>query len=239
MKLLRNGDVFRFDALVITEPFSKPKPYRQRDAGPTGLLAIPCDARVHALPRSADTEAMKRGDSSAPGRGWRKSIERLEARILYSNPTATLDPQQATPAAGAQNYTFTVDYTDTSAIQLATLGNDDVIVSGPNFNQPGHFVSQSAISGGVQVNYSLGFPAGGLTDVNNGTYVVSQNGYNARSGAGVANVLGTGFPAGTIGSFNINLAPAHADPVDQPGLHTGQLRDRQCGQFPRDGYQHR
>lgn len=110
------------------------------------------------------------------------AIEQLETRLLFSGPTASLDPQQAAPVAGAHTYAFTVDYTDAVAIDPSTLGNDDLTVTGPNnFSQPGQFLSEASGSGQTEASYSISFPGIGLTDFNNGAYTVTQAAYDPAS----------------------------------------------------------
>jgi uncharacterized delta-60 repeat protein len=165
---------------------------------------------------------MRHRDRNAAGR--RLSIERMETRLLFSGPTAALDPQQAVPAAGTHTYAFTVDYTDSAAVDLSTLGNDNVTVTGPNsFSQPGQFVSSASANGVTEASYSVSFAGIGLTDFNNGTYTVTQVAYNPASGAGVADATGAGFPATTIGTFAVNLPVAPqlqlTNPVFTPGTY--------------------
>ncbi len=152
------------------------------------------------------------------------AIEQLETRLLFSGPTASLDPQQAAPVAGAHTYAFTVDYTDAVAIDPSTLGNDDLTVTGPNnFSQPGQFLSEASGSGQTEASYSISFPGIGLTDFNNGAYTVTQAAYDPASSSGVADASGAGFPAGTIGTFAVNLAASPrlqlTNPVFTPGMY--------------------
>ena len=152
------------------------------------------------------------------------AIESLEARLLFSGPTAALDATQAVPAAGAHTYAFTVDYSDSAPVNVSTLGDNNVTVTGPNdFSQPGHFVSAASASGVTEASYSISFPGIGLTDFNNGTYTVSQVGYDAASDAGVADANGAGFTAATIGTFPVDLPAAPqlqlTSPVFTPGTY--------------------
>ncbi|RCJ40165.1 hypothetical protein A6770_10455 [Nostoc minutum NIES-26] len=127
---------------------------------------------------------------------------------LYSNsdftpPTATVNAANLT-TSGGDNYTFTVTYKDETAINVATLDNNDVIVTGPNgFSQSATLVSVDNNTNGSQriATYRID-PLEGTTwnSANNGTYTI------ALQTNQVSDTRGNFANAGNIGSFQINIA---------------------------------
>ena len=99
--------------------------------------------------RAASAARLKRAVQPLAGR----LVEGLEARVLFAT-TADLDAGPA-PAAGATSYDFKVTYTGDVPLAAATVGGDDVVVTGPNgFTQAATVVS-SPISGQLSVLSSL------------------------------------------------------------------------------------
>ena len=73
-------------------------------------------------------------------------------------------------------YTFTVRYADSSGINLASLGDTNVLVTGPNaFSEPAHLLRVSRRSRGTVdlATYRVSAPTGRWSRDNIGTYVIS------------------------------------------------------------------
>jgi hypothetical protein len=91
-------------------------------------------------------------------------------------PLAELQATDLTQS-GQASYQFTVTYSDDVAIDVSTIGNGDVRVTGPNgFNQLAQFVSLNATSNGTPrtATYSVTPPSGGSwSPVHNGTYAIA------------------------------------------------------------------
>lgn len=108
-------------------------------------------------------------------------------------------PALKNPAA---NYQFTLKYTDSKAMSLASIDDADILITGPNgFSASAHLVSKTLSSRNrvVTARYSIDPPADGWTSAANGTYsiniVASQ----------VTDAAGNPLPAGVIGSFHVNI----------------------------------
>lgn len=133
-------------------------------------------------------------------------------------PVATLHATDLS-AAGAQNYTFTVTYTDNVAVNPSTLDSSDLMVRFPDASDhPATFVSVDSLSNGTPrtATYRIAAPGGVFTHADNGTYTVSL----------VANQVADGsdnlMPAGALGSFQINIADTTAPTaiVSAPNITT-------------------
>jgi len=122
-----------------------------------------------------------------------------------SAPTAAATAANVT-TGGATSYTFTVAYTGDTAINVGTLGNGDVNVTGPGaFNAAATFVSVDVNSNGSPrvATYSITPPGGSWDTADNGTYnVVMQTGQ-------VADNLGNFVAAGNAGAFTVTIV----DPI--------------------------
>lgn len=122
------------------------------------------------------------------------------ALIGYSpNATLTSSPNVIAPAT---SYTFTVTYTGLNAapIKTSTLGNSNILVTGPNgFSQLATFVSVSTSGATSVATYSI-TPPGGVWSLNSsGTYNISVQ-VNQVSDTGDVFVR-----PGTIGNFRVSI----------------------------------
>jgi hypothetical protein len=89
-----------------------------------------------------------------------------------------------------------------SGINLATVGNDDVVVTGPNgFSQPMTLVKAKAKKKGtvVQAMYRLAAPGGTWDAADNGVYTAVL-----QAGAVTSNDNSTTTAAGTLTNFLVN-----------------------------------
>jgi uncharacterized delta-60 repeat protein len=119
-------------------------------------------------------------------------------------PTAALTGTLSSPAAGPAPYTFTVTYTDDTAINAASIDGADVVITGPgNFSQLAGLVSSAGSGASVTATYSVVAPGGSWNDVDNGTYTV------ALQGSAVTDSAGNPAAPAVLGSFT--LAVPHPD----------------------------
>jgi hypothetical protein len=126
-------------------------------------------------------------------------------------PTATLATAASITAAASSAYTFTVTYADNVAINAATLGNNNIVVSnGSGYNQTATLVSTGLSNGAsVVATYSVPAPSGGWVYAADGTYSI------ALQSNQVADTSGNYAAAATLGSFTVNI------PAPLPGTLSG------------------
>lgn len=97
---------------------------------------------------------------------------------------------------------ISVTYTDNSGIDVSLLGTGDIVVTGPNgFSANATFISVDNNADGTPrfATYQLDAPGGTWGTEDNGNYVISL------AANQVADVDGNFIPAGSIGSFVVNL----------------------------------
>ncbi|MBD1935844.1 Calx-beta domain-containing protein [Microcoleus sp. FACHB-68] len=120
-------------------------------------------------------------------------------------PTAAIQVLDITQG-GSTTYTFTVDYTDNAAINVSSLDNNDIQVTGPNnFNQLATFVSVNPAGTGTPLTatYQINAPGGSWDLADNGSYTVNLLTNQVLDTTG-------NTAAATQSSFNVN-APLPAD----------------------------
>ncbi len=125
-------------------------------------------------------------------------------RLVTQPPSGSLSASNITVAGGAAA-TFTVTWTDDNQINFSTIGNGDVQVTGPNgYSQSASLLTASATADGSVVTavYTVPAASGAWSFGANGTYTVS-----AVQGQ-VTDQAGNSVPAGSIGSFSVNIVPA-------------------------------
>ncbi len=118
-----------------------------------------------------------------------------------TGPAVTLTASSITAVPGGL-YTFTVRYTDPSGVNVASIDNTDVQVTGPNgYSQLATRVSTSPASNATSVTATYSIPApGGVWDIaDNGPYQVSL------LPAAVSDSFGNATAAAALGSFVVNL----------------------------------
>lgn len=101
---------------------------------------------------------------------------------------------------GLSAYEFQVRYTDNLAIDRATIGNDDVVVTGPNgYSQIASLVSIDLTGNGSPrvATYSITAPAGAWAQSDNGVYMVTA------LADSVGDTEGAFVPARDLGQFNV------------------------------------
>src|SRR5947209_6092649 len=126
---------------------------------------------------SAPAKSRKRGNHSAHdllAASAAASVEALERRALLSGsnfgpadplpPSAVFAPLSSVTAATAAGESIQVTYADNAAIDIASVGTDNLVVTGPG-GQTLPVVSASADTNAyaavVNVTYTLPAPAGG------------------------------------------------------------------------------
>ncbi len=103
---------------------------------------------------------------------------------------------------GSANYTFTVAYSDNTAVNAASISTAKVQVTGPNsFNQTAVLLAVSSSTNGTPrtATYQITEPSGIWSTSDNGTYTASI------SANGVEDTAGNFMPAGTLGTFNFSI----------------------------------
>ncbi|MCX5658232.1 MAG: hypothetical protein NTW19_00750 [Planctomycetota bacterium] len=118
-------------------------------------------------------------------------------------PSASLSAAGVS-AAGGTSYTFTVTYSDNTAVNASTIGSGDVLVTGPNgFSQAATFVSVNNSTNGTPrtATYSITPPGGAWASTANGSYSVALVAGQVTDTSGNA-------AAGVLGSFSVGIAAA-------------------------------
>ena len=131
-----------------------------------------------------------------------------------------VDPEAFTMAAnvtdsGGTLYSLTVLYTDDGAVDVYSLSDENVRVTGPNgFNVPIAFISETQNDFGNQVFAIYQFvPPGGSWDfADNGVYSVVMQPDE------VYDSIGNPVAAGVIGTFNVTTPFTTPLPTPTPGL---------------------
>ena len=116
-------------------------------------------------------------------------------------PTSRLSASNVTSAGGV-SHTFTVTYTDNTAVQVASLDGSDVRVTGPNgFSQLATLASVDATADGTPrtATYRVAAPGGTWDFADNGTHTVALQSGQVRDTAGNA------APAATLGTFGVSV----------------------------------
>ncbi|HEY7090425.1 MAG TPA: LamG-like jellyroll fold domain-containing protein [Tepidisphaeraceae bacterium] len=156
------------------------------------------------------------GQDPGAGEAFKGSMDNVGVwgRILTDSEIATLayaasaDTTPPTASAtgltktieSAAAYTFTVTFSDDVAINAGSIGDGDVLVSGPGgYSQLAKWISNSGSGGHITATYSITAPAGGWTSKCNGTYTI------AAKAAQVFDSSGNALAGGNIGSFAMNI----------------------------------
>jgi hypothetical protein len=116
------------------------------------------------------------------------------AVLVANNLTTT--PNSTTP------YTFTVAYSDSTAVKLSSIDNNDLLVTGPNnYSQPAKLVSVNSTTDGspLTATYQISAP-GGSWDANEaGSYFI------ALQSNQVTDISGNAIVAATLGNFQVAI----------------------------------
>lgn len=122
-------------------------------------------------------------------------------------PTASLSASPVN-TGGGEDYTFTVTFNDNAGIDVSTLGNGDVRITGPGgFAQQATFVGVDVDSDGRPrvATYFITAPGGAWSSSRNGTYTV------AMRATQVADTSGNMVASGILGTFLVAIAATRSD----------------------------
>jgi hypothetical protein len=106
--------------------------------------------------------------------------------------------------SGDTTYAFTIQYSDNTAVDLTTLDNKDVVVTGPlGFSQSAKLVSvdKDKKDSLYTATYSIDAPGGSWNTSDKGTYFIDLKANQ------VSDISSNFIPANTLGSFNVNPNP--------------------------------
>ncbi|MEO1393970.1 MAG: DUF4347 domain-containing protein [Cyanobacteria bacterium J06634_5] len=126
-------------------------------------------------------------------------------------PAASLSAGELT-TSGTTAYDFDVTYTDATAVDISSIDDADIRVTGPNgFSQIASLVTVNNTTDGTPrtATYRVSKPNGVWQETDNGTYTVRLIGNQ------VQDTLQNAAPAANLGTFNVNIA---ATPVTDPGF---------------------
>lgn len=119
-------------------------------------------------------------------------------------PTAAIETLADVTAAGAPSHTLTIRYTDNTGIDTASLGNDDITVTGPNgFSTAATLTSIDTGNNGTPqiATYTFIPPGGSWDQPDNGTFNVWLN------AQAVSDVDGSFAEAGPLGTVEADISP--------------------------------
>lgn len=149
---------------------------------------------------AASTDTGEQGPSNPPGGGGGgdPTPPPVEAG---QPPTFALSPFNVPPTTGAADYTFRVNYEDTSGINRTALGNIEVVTpSGAVL--PATFVKVAGTGTKARATYRISAPNGTWTANDNGNYTVRATANAVQDGVGNAITGGT-----TLGTLAVAVAP--------------------------------
>jgi len=144
-------------------------------------------------------------------------IPALAAWGIDSTPQVSAVAAADVTTVGATRYTFTVTYADDVAIDVSSLDNSDICVTGPDgYAQSAAFVSVNVSTDGTPrvATYCITPPGGVWDSGDSGTYTI------AIEADQVTDTEGAAVPAGTLGSFNASIGILFVD-QRAAGLNTG------------------
>lgn len=160
--------------------------------------------------------------------------------IESSDPTPTASASFTDVTVAAAEYTFQVTYADSNAINISTLDNNDITVSGPGFGVPqkATFVSVDNPANGSPrtATYKFAAPGAGWTVADNGTYTVDIVANQVFDTDAPTPVAVTG---GKLGTFKVGLATTYtvdeATDVDDGNTAVGFLSFREAVKLANTG----
>ncbi len=131
------------------------------------------------------------------------ALAMIAATAEALDPTATAFPTPAdVTKAGGGMYSFTIRYVDDGEINVFSIDDHDVRVTGPGgFNVAATFVSSSTPFGTtVDAIYSIVPPGGSWDSSDNGTYTLVMQANQVFDG------IGNSVKPGDLGSFKVNVS---------------------------------
>lgn len=154
-------------------------------------------------------------------------------------PTPTPSDTQAPIARASANsltsatttpQTITVTYEDQGGVKVSTLDSSDIRITGPNgFNQTASFVSVNSSTDGTPrtATYRINAPGGNWDQADNGTYTIAVQGNQ------VSDRAGNFISAGTLGTFQVNIASSPISPTPKL-LFTDTFSNGISGEWDRE-----
>ncbi|HEY9851284.1 MAG TPA: DUF4347 domain-containing protein [Leptolyngbyaceae cyanobacterium] len=142
-------------------------------------------------------------------------------------PTASVSAPNVT-TVGAATYDFTVTYSDNVAVNVSSLDNSDIRVTGPNsFNQLATFVSLNTPGNGTPrtATYRINTPGGTWDAADVGTYTVQMEASQVRD------TSNNNVAAGILATFNVDV-PNNPPALD---LNGGGAGNNYSATFTRGG----
>lgn len=152
----------------------------------------------------------------------------------FTGPTYAVNPKQTPPTppptdntppsaiasnfnnvttTGGTAYTFSITYVDNTAVDVATIDNQDILVSGPNgFSTPATLVNVTPSGNGITrvATYQFTPPSGSWRSSANGTYTINLQDKQ------VGDTLGNLAPASQLGQFSVSIATPNFTPIVTP-----------------------
>ncbi|MGE5612113.1 MAG: PKD domain-containing protein [Bacillota bacterium] len=124
----------------------------------------------------------------------------LNVTVRSPFPSAVANPSSVS-MAGETGYSFTIIYSDDAGVDVATLDDSDVLITGPeDFTQLATFVSAATNGITCTAAYQIAAPGGSWDTADNGTYTLTlQDGQ-------VRNTLGDVAPSAVLADFQVAIA---------------------------------
>jgi uncharacterized delta-60 repeat protein len=173
-------------------------------AAPGGTWG-PADNGTYTIAmRDGEVEDTRGNESSAASAAFAAHVVIVD----NSGPSAAIVSAPGVTSPGDRTQTIVVAYADDVAVDLSSIGVDDLAVNGPAGALAVTVVNVSSAADGKSavVGYTFSAPAGGWNDAHNGNYSVTLN------GGAVRDTSGKGVP-GASASFAVNVPkPAPIDP---------------------------
>ncbi|MDB5289070.1 MAG: conserved repeat domain protein [Phycisphaerales bacterium] len=138
----------------------------------------------------------------------------LAITIDATAPSAALSAGPIT-AAGSGSYTFTVTYSDDTAVTVATLDGSDIVVTGPHgFNRAAALVNMDGNSDAPSrtATYRIPAPGGAWTSAVNGSYTITL-----KAGQ-VTDIAGNAAAGRTLGTFAVSIGVTTSPAPGAPAL---------------------
>ena len=124
----------------------------------------------------------------------------VQLTVDLTTPVADLTVAGITTSGGTTQ-TFTVEYTDDVAVDVSTLDNLDLLVTGPNgYSQLATYMGVTPAGNGAlnTATYQIFAPGGTWDSTDNGTYMVSMEAGQVR------NTTGNSVESGSLGTFVVS-----------------------------------
>ncbi|MBF2002025.1 MAG: PQQ-dependent sugar dehydrogenase [Synechococcales cyanobacterium M58_A2018_015] len=134
-------------------------------------------------------------------------------------PTATAVAANVT-GSGGSSYDFTVTYRDDTGVDVSSLDNNDIRVTGPNgFNQLAQFVSVDTATNGTPrtATYRIAAPGGSWDAADNGSYTLTLQANQ------VSDISGNRNRTLSLGSFQADIRDAAPIPDISLSRYAGGL----------------